>query len=294
LVPASKRAHVERVDLRLGEDLGHVALGDAPCQAFRNRGLADAGLAHEQRVVLAPAAQDLDDALDLVFAADQRIDLAVLGELVEVLRELLERRCLLVALAAALFAFTLRRFAAALDGFGRIALLDAVGNEIDHVQAGDALLVQVVHGVRVLLAEDRDQHVGAGDFLLAVAGGLHMHDGALDHALETQGGLGVDIVGTRHLRRVVLDEVGERRPQVVDVGRACAQNLCGARVVQQSEQQMLHGDELVALLPGLDEGHVQADFQFLGNHVISFCLAVNKFSDGLELAQFNWFMQPVR
>ena len=72
-----------------------------------------------------------------------------------------------------------------------------------------------------------------------------------------------------------------------------SQNFRGARVVQQSEQQMFHGDELVALLPGLYEGHVQADFQFLGNHVISFCLAVNKFSDGLELAQFNWFMQQV-
>ena len=35
---------------------------------------------------------------------------------------------------------------------------------------------------------------------------------------------------------------------------------------QQGEQQVLHGDELVALLPGLDEGHVEADFQFLGDH----------------------------
>jgi hypothetical protein len=26
-------------------------------------------------------------------------------------------------------------------------------------------------------------------------------------------------------------------------------------------------------LPGLNKGHVQADFQFLGNHVISLCLA---------------------
>jgi hypothetical protein len=179
-----QRAHVERVDLRFGQDLGHVALRDAPGQAFRDRGLAHAGLAHQQRVVLAPAAQDLDDALDLVLAADQRIDLAVLGQLVEVLRELLERRCLLVLLAAALLAFLEALRFAALGGFRRIALLDAVGDEVDHVQAGDALLVQVVHGVRVLLAEDRDQHVGAGDFLLAVAGGLHVHDGALDHALE--------------------------------------------------------------------------------------------------------------
>jgi hypothetical protein len=36
---------------------------------------------------------------------------------------------------------------------------------------------------------------------------------------------------------------------------------------------MLHGDELVALLAGLNKGHVQADFQFLGNHVNSFVLA---------------------
>ena len=44
---------------------------------------------------------------------------------------------------------------------------------------------------------------------------------------------------------------------------------------QQRQQQVLDGDELVALLPRFDEGHVQADFQFLGNHVISFCLAFN-------------------
>src|SRR3546814_11258485 len=42
-------------------------------------------------VVLAAAAQDLDRAIDLGPAPDQRIDLAVLGLLVEVDRELLER-----------------------------------------------------------------------------------------------------------------------------------------------------------------------------------------------------------
>ena len=63
--------------MRLGQDLGHFVLGDAPGQALGDRGLADAGLADQQRVVLAPAAQDLDHALDLVLAADQRIDLAV-------------------------------------------------------------------------------------------------------------------------------------------------------------------------------------------------------------------------
>ena len=76
--------------------------------------------------------------------------------------------------------------------------------------------------------------------------------------------------------------------QVVDVGRAGAQHFGGGRVVEQRQQQVLDGDELVALLARLDERHVQADFQFLRNHVISFCLAVNN-------CQMGWrrFIQPV-
>ena len=75
-----QRAHVERIHLGLLEDLGHVLLRDAPRQALGDGGLADAGLADQQRVVLPPAAQHLDHALDLGFAADQRIDLALLRE----------------------------------------------------------------------------------------------------------------------------------------------------------------------------------------------------------------------
>ncbi|MCY1379878.1 hypothetical protein D9M69_676390 [compost metagenome] len=93
-----------------------------------------------------------------------------------------------------------------------------MGDEVHHVQAGHALLVEVVHGVRVLLAEDGHQHVGAGDFLFAVAGGLHMHDGALDHTLETQRGLRVHLVGAGHLWGVVLDEIRQGLAEVVDVG----------------------------------------------------------------------------
>src|SRR6218665_2930328 len=163
-----------------------------------------------------------------------------------------------------------------LDRLGRLAFFDAVGNEVDHIQAGDALLVQVVHGVRILLAEDGHEHIRAGDLFLAIARGLHMHDRALDHALKAQGGLGVDLVGAGHLGRVVLDEVGQRCAQVIDVGRAGAQHLGGAGVVEQCQQTTLDGDELVELLTGLDEGHVQADFQFLGNHVNSFVACLVK------------------
>ncbi|MOA10774.1 hypothetical protein D3C78_1306780 [compost metagenome] len=141
-----------------------------------------------------------------------------------------------------------------------------MGNEIDHVQARHALLVQVVDRMRVLFAEDRHQHIRAIDFLLAVARGLHVHDGALDHTLEAQRGLGIDFVAACDLRRVVLDEVGQGHAQIVNARRAGAQHFGRTGVVEQSEQKVLNGDEFVALLTGLDKGHVQADFQFLGNH----------------------------
>ncbi len=57
---------------------------DAARQALGQRGLADAGIADIERVVLGPPAQYLDGALDLGVAPDQRIDLARGSLLVEV------------------------------------------------------------------------------------------------------------------------------------------------------------------------------------------------------------------
>ena len=66
------------------QHLGHLALDDLARQALGDRRLADAGLADIERVVLGAAAQHLDGALDLVLAADQRIDPALAGLLVEI------------------------------------------------------------------------------------------------------------------------------------------------------------------------------------------------------------------
>ena len=95
-----QRAQVERVDDRIGQHVRHLAFDDAPGQAFGDGGLAHAGLAHVERVVLAAAAQDLDGALDFVGAAHQRVDLAVAAPLVEVAGELGQGIALGLALAA--------------------------------------------------------------------------------------------------------------------------------------------------------------------------------------------------
>ena len=51
---------------------------------FGDRGLADAGLADQHRVVLGAAGQNLHDAADLLVASDHRVELAGAGELGEI------------------------------------------------------------------------------------------------------------------------------------------------------------------------------------------------------------------
>src|SRR5450830_3763 len=213
-------AHVERIHDGVLEDLRHIALRDAPCRAFGDGSLADAGFADQQWVVLAAAAESLDHALDFGIAADQRIDLSFCGSLVQILGELIERTFLLLAFGLHVFRSFWR--------FLRINLLilaHTMRNEIDYVQAGHALLMQIIDSVRILLTEDGDEHVGTGHFLLAVGSLLHVHDRALNHTLEAQRGLRIDFIGTGHGWRVIGNKIGQRLAQVVDIDRTRAQHF---------------------------------------------------------------------
>ena len=78
-------AHVERIDRGGLEDLGHLLFSDAPGQALGDGRLAHPGLAHQQGIVLAAAAEHLHDTLDLMLAANEGVDLSLQGQLVEVL-----------------------------------------------------------------------------------------------------------------------------------------------------------------------------------------------------------------
>ncbi len=82
---------VERVDLLVLEQLRHVGVDDALSQALDHGGLADAGLADQDRVVLGASREDLHDPLDLGLAPDDRVELAVGRQLGEVAPELVEQ-----------------------------------------------------------------------------------------------------------------------------------------------------------------------------------------------------------
>ena len=79
--------HVEGTRRVLSLSVSGTSFGDdALGQALDDRGLADAGLADQHRVVLGAALQDLDGAADLVVAADHRVELALAGPLGEIER----------------------------------------------------------------------------------------------------------------------------------------------------------------------------------------------------------------
>ena len=91
-------SEVERVELLVGERLGHFVGHDALRETFDDGGLADARFADQHRVVLRAAGENLHDAFHLALATDDGVEFFVFGELREVATELVED------LAAALFA----------------------------------------------------------------------------------------------------------------------------------------------------------------------------------------------
>src|SRR5581483_9976257 len=106
-------------------------------------------------------------AVDFGIAPDHRIDLAVTCLLVEVDAIGLERFALLLGVLVAL-GLGLLVDAANRSRFGDARPLgNAVADVVDRVVTRHVLLLQEVGGVAFALGKDRDQHVGAGDFLAA-------------------------------------------------------------------------------------------------------------------------------
>ena len=260
-----QRAHVEGEDGGAFQHLRHLALHDLAGESLRDGGLADAGIADEERVVLLAAAQDLDRALHLRLAADQRIDLAVLRLLVEVDAIGIEGIALLLL---ARVVFFLRRTlvggfllgAARRTALGEAgALGDAVADVVDRVVAGHVLLLQEIGGVALALGEDGDEHVGARH--LVAAGGLDVDHRALDHALEA--GCRLRILAS------VGDKVGEFAVDVLD--EVAAENVeidiagphDGGRilVVDQGQEEVFERRVFVATLACESEGSVEGLFK---------------------------------
>ena len=271
-----QRAHVEREHGRIAQHVRHFAMDDAPRQPFGDRGLADAGFADEQRIVLLPPAQHLDGAADLGIAADQRIDLALARLLVEVDAIGVERVALFLRLVAVLGVGVFVGAAHRARFRHARPLGDAVADIVDRVVARHVLLLQEIGGVALALGEDRDQHVGAGHLLAARR--LDVDHRALDDALEAGGGLGIlGAVGDQIVE--FRFEIGdETAAQLVQIDIARPHDRRRVLILDQREQQVLERGVFVMALVGERQSPVERLFKAAreGGHfnVSSFVLAV--------------------
>ena len=247
--PGLQQPHVEHVQLHALQHLRHVTLGDAAGQALNHRGLAHAGLAGEDRIVLAPAQQDIDQLADLGIAANHRVDVAVTGALGEVGGELVQRRRLRQP-AFARQCLAVSRLPRGIREINRLAgLLRALGHagevvlELFPADARELLGAPFGQLRQLRLGQQRQQQVAAAD-----AGGPRVQRGQQPGVLEQ--------------RRQVLGEhrgAGVAGAEAVDLGRqvllqrarsdpaaARHQREVAARLLHQRQEQMLQVDFPVA------------------------------------------------
>ena len=151
-----QRAEVKRVELLVGQCLGHVASHDLLRQALNDGGLADAGLSDEDRVVLGPPREHLHDALDLLVTPHQWVELVVPGELRQVPTELVEDGGSRAGL---------RRACTRSGPHGLLALV--ARHHLDHLLAHSAKVRserdQHLCGHTLTLADEAEEHVLGAD-----------------------------------------------------------------------------------------------------------------------------------
>ena len=251
----NQRTHIQRVDRAIEQHLGHVPLDDQARKPFSQCRFSDSGFTDIKRIVLAAPAQDLHRALNLELAPDQRIDAPLGGQGVQVGRETLQGT-------------RLRRRAISIDfhivihsGFV-LQFRNAMGNVVDDIESRDILHTQQIHGLRLLFAENRHEHVGRQHFLLSAR--LHVVDSSLQNALKSERRLHVHffvVIGDQ-ARRGVRDELQQLSAQASDLRAASLQYFDDLRRIEQCEQQVLDRHKLVALLARPLVRLLEAIFEF--------------------------------
>ena len=234
LRPGDERADVQREDTLALERLGHITLHDPVREAFGDGRLADAGLADERRIVLRAPGEDLDDPLDLLLAADDRVELLCLRHRREVHAELIERR----GLRAARLAARGRRLA-----LGRRVLLSEGRDDLmAHLLERDAERLEDAGGDALALPDQPEEEVLGAD--VAVPELPRFIDRELDDLLRArrQGDL------TRRGRGVTpADDEFDGGADLRELDAERIEDPCGDALAfpHQPEEQMLGPDVVV-------------------------------------------------
>ena len=205
-------------------------------EAFGHRGLADAWLADEHRVVLAPAAEHFDRALQLVGAPDQRIEQALARPLGQVDAVRRQRIAAVGGSPSSPAAGAPCRRGAGASASG--VLVMPCEMYFEDVEPRDALLGEQLGGVALRLLQNRRQHVAG------VAPRRAARSGRAEPRSAGRGGTPSSARARWSLPRAqLLDRLVEVRvelaPQRRQIGAARGENALAVGIMRQRVEQML-------------------------------------------------------
>ena len=232
-----ERGQVERVDLLVLQELGHLVRGDARREALDDGGLADARLADQHRIVLRSAREDLHHALDLGLAPDDGVELALGRQLGQVAAELVEELRALGLLARGRGAALLPTAGAGEHADDLVADLLGVGVEVEQDACRDALV----------LAHEPEQDVLGADVVVAEGEGLAQRQ--LQHLLRARRERDL---ARRHLV-ALADDPGDLGPNLLHRDVEALEHAGGEPLLlaEEPEQDVLGADVVVLEGAGL-------------------------------------------
>jgi hypothetical protein len=245
------RPEVQCHDALAAQRLRHVTGDHALGEALDDRGLADAGLADQHRVVLGAPGQHLHDPADLRVAADHRVQLALAGAGRQVDAVLLQRLVGALRVRA-----------------GHPRRPAHLGERLAQRVRRGAVAAQQVGHLAAVLGETHQQVLG-GDVLVAHLGreflrlGEHPHGVARElrrgHGRTARGGqrTGQLVEFLVHDARIGADRGQQRRGQPVSLGQQRAEQVHRAHVRVPRHRRGLHRgrDRLLGLRGRVESVH---------------------------------------
>ena len=279
------QGEVESDDLTVEEDFRDDARSDLLGEAFDDGGLAHAGFADEDRVILRTAAKDLHYAADFFFAADDRIEFAGLGKLGEIAAESLKQRePFATARTGAFFARSATRRRRGVVGgfFGRrrrvaVLLLGFIGGGRIDVREDllatalqiDVELLKHARGDALPFLQQAEENVFGAD--IGVTKGAGFGDGVSHDLLHAR--REGDRVGSLRFFRTRANLLLDGATDRLEVEAHAAEDVDGDALAEldEPEQDVLRADVVMIKPAGFRPGQFH-DLAGAGSEIVVFVL----------------------
>src|ERR1700737_1500258 len=217
------------MDAFVFERFGHITLRDPLSKPFGDGRLAYAGLTNQDRVVLGPAREDLDDAADLLLTTDDRVELALARQGGEIARVLLQR-----------LELGLRR------GVGHTGRTTNLGERLEDLLARDAGPLQSPGAFAVRFVDDGEQQVLGREVLVLEP--LHLRRGGVEQPAKAGAEVGFGTVDLRQPIELRLEV--SRDATRIDADLLQDRWNSAVLLLEQGQEQVLGRDFLVLSLLG--------------------------------------------